>query len=72
MELSALMQRLDEVKDCMPVDSSGELAMSLIKVTESLMRAGDPLSGEYSLAYLLLEAVIDGELVPKCDTIVED
>ncbi len=67
MDITPLMQRLAEVKDCMPVDNAGELAMSLIRVTEGVMCGSSPLRSEFSLAYLLLEAVINGELVPKCD-----
>lgn len=65
MTIKAILKRLQAVRDCVPVENAGELALALISVADNDMRGPDPERARGTIAYLLLEAVITGELVPK-------
>ncbi len=62
-DISEIMERVEAMKRRYPDLTSGQLGSMLISASAHAMTDPSPGVAEYSLAHLVMEAVIAGELV---------
>ncbi len=62
-DISEILERVEAMRGAYPNLTSGQLGARLISAAAHAMNDPDPERAEYSLAYLVMEAMFAGELI---------